>query len=222
MKMMPLRYSISSWRQLVDVKSNNDPRLKILIADFMHNNELRGFRISITHPDFGVLFSYVLDARGTFITQERYTHNRIPDLSNELLLKELERYGFYVVYRPEKDLQGSQISYLMNLQKLCFDKIRILNVWSIGEGDAKNYTSYVVGFQSDKLRDWLNMSYSPSIKDFKSALLDGTAINLTDISKTKRFDWSWLTYAANIDDIIRDNTRDNVYTTNGQGGDYDW
>lgn len=222
MKMMPLRYSISSWRQLVDVKSNNDPELKILVADFIGDYELQGFRISITHPKYGVLFSYVLDARGTFISETPYTHERPDEIGNEALLRELHRYGFEVVYRPERDLSGDQISYLMNLKNLCFDKIRMLNVWYIGEGDQRNYKAYLVGFQSEKLGDWLNMAYSPSIKDFKSALLDGTAINLTDISRTRRYDWSWLTYAANIDDIIRDNTRDNVYTTNGQGGDYDW
>jgi hypothetical protein len=30
-------------------------------------------------------------------------------------------------------------------------------------------------------------------------------MNLTDLEQTQGFDWTWLTYVANIDDIIRDN-----------------
>lgn len=219
MKMMPLRYSISSWRQLVDVKSNNDPELKISVADFFQNDDLHGFRIMITHPAYGVLFSYILNARGTLITEEPYTHERPDEISVDDLLRELHRFGFEVVYRKESNLSGKQIDYLMTLNHLCFDKIRIINVWGQNDSGERESKPYVVGFQVESLGDWMNPSYSPSLKEFKKALLDGTAINITDISRSRRFDWDWLNSVMSIDDIIRDNTRDNIYPNSA--GDYD-
>lgn len=218
MKMMPLRYSISSWRQLVEVKSNNDQSLSISVTDFIQNDDLHGFRISINHPMYGVLFSYVLNARGTLITEEPYTNERVDEMSVDDLLRELHRFGFEVVYRKESALTGSQIDYLMTLNHLCFDKIRVVNVWYQNEFGVQETKPYVVGFNADSLSDWMNVSYKPSIKEFKNALLDGTAINLNEISRTKRFDWDWLDSVESIDDIIRDNTRDNIYP---HSGDYD-
>ena len=53
--------------------------------------------------------------------------------------------------------------------------------------------------------DWIRNDFTCGKKPFVDALISSGAMNLTDLEQTKGFDWTWLTYVANIDDIIRDN-----------------
>ena len=51
----------------------------------------------------------------------------------------------------------------------------------------------------------MNNNYSASKKEYTSALLDGTAMNISEMNSAKGFNWSWLDFVANIDDVIKDN-----------------
>lgn len=198
----PLRYRISSWRQLPRCKSNNNPDLVIRVSDFYNNTDLRGFRILVDHPSFGCVFCCVLEARGTMITEnEEYG---VVELSADEILAELEKFGFFIEYTPQTKLSGNQIQYLMTLKNLGYDKIRIL---SIGDGSpTPTFSPRVVAFQVSKLGDWLNNAYCPSNKEFIDALDKGYACNLTAVSQTKNYRWDWLKdFVGDIDDIIRDN-----------------
>lgn len=199
----PLRYKISSWRQLPNCLSNNSRELHIHITDFFNNTELRGFRISLEHTSMGVLFCCVLQARGTIITDE--DEYGASELSPTEILRELYKYGFYIEYEPITALSGNLLDYLITLDKLGYDKIRIMNVWHTENGMQASDTK-IVAFQSDPLGDWLNNAYSASQKEFLEALDKGTAINLTDTSRTKNFRWDWLYgKVLNIEDVIQDN-----------------
>ena len=229
-QMLPLRYKISSWRQLPDCRSNNDRELRIHVVDYFNNLELRGFRISVDHPRFGTLFACVLEARGRLITDiDEYGRS---ELSSEAILGELKKYGFYITYVPNENLPSETLEYLITLDKLGYDKIRIIDVWEASASTGvKNFKPMIVAFQVKPLGDWLNNAYSPSLKEFTQALTDGTAINLTDISKTKQLRWDWLKgYVLNIKDIIRDNADDMIRFTDPNAyvddvdidTDYDW
>lgn len=204
----PLRFRISSWRQLTGCRSNNDPDFRIHVTDFYNNRTLRGFRIRVDHPAFGDVFCCVLHARGTAVTDvDEYGRS---ELSESCILAELAKFGFFIEYAHEENLSGRQIQYLMTLKQLDYDKIRIINVWSAPNG-AKQWAPKVVAFQSRRLGNWLNNAYSPSEREFTAALVDGVAINLTDISKTKQFRWDWLKeFVGNIDDILADNADDMI------------
>ena len=210
-QIMPLRYRISSLRQLPCCLSNNSHSLKIHVSDFTNNDLLEGFRITVEHPTMGILFACLLDAKGTFITgldKKSPSH----EFTIDQILAELRKFGFLIEYRPALNLSGDQIQYLMTLNKLGFDKIRILNVWKTVR-EEKSFTWYVVAFRACPHGDWLNDGYSPSQKEFQAALMNGTAMNLTDVSKTRQFRWDWLDYVANIDDLIRVNADDGVWET---------
>lgn len=199
----PLRYKISSWRQLPNCLSNNSRDLRIHITDFFNNEELRGFRISLEHRTMGVLFCCVLQARGTIITDE--DEYGVTELSPETILKELHKFGFYITYEPIKALSGNLLNYLITLDNLSYDKIRILDVWHYENGEQA-FETKIVAFQANPHGDWLNNGYSASEKEFLTALNDGTAINLTDMSRTKNFRWDWLYgNVLSIEDIIREN-----------------
>lgn len=200
----PLRYEITSWRQLPKCLSNNSRELRIHITDFFNNEELRGFRISVEHTSMGVLFCCVLQARGSIITpeDEDFTH----ELTPEEILAELHKFGFYITYVPIKGLSGNLLDYLITLDKLGYDKIRVLNVWKRGSNGLQEFETKIVAFQVNPHGDWLNNGYSASAKEFLDALNDGTAINLTDTSRTKNFRWDWLYgKVLSIEDIIEEN-----------------
>ena len=207
---IPLRYSITSWRQLPHCLSNNSRDLRIHITDFVNNDLLRGFRISVDHVTMGTLFACVLEARGVLVTNpDEYSAD---ELSVQNILDELAKYGFLVEYKQKLGLSGEQLEYLNSIKELGYDKIRILNVWEVVRG-GKAWNPKVVAFMSSPLGDWLNNGYSASKYEFTNALVEGTAINLTDTSKAKQYRWDWLKdFVAGIDDIINENADDMIET----------
>lgn len=207
-KYMPLRYQISSWRQLSECLSNNSKLLHIHVSDFINNVNLRGFRISVDHEAFGTLFACVLNARGDIITDDPTVN--IFEMTPEQILNELTRYGFYVEYKPTKRLPGDQITYLLTIKNLGYDKLRVLHL-DIAPNEYVDNFAKVIAFKSSVHSDWLDNLYVASEKEFVSALVDGTAVNLTDIYRTKQFRWDWLDFVANIDDIINDTADELIY-----------
>lgn len=206
----PLRYSISSWRQLPNCKSNNSRHLSIRVSDYFNDIHLRGFKISVEHEKFGTLFACMLDARGDIIT-EAHDYGKT-ELSTETILAELKKFGFYIIYNQKLHLGSEQLEYLFTLKNLGYDKLRIVNVHDASTKDSDFWGPKVVAFQVDPLGDWLNNAYSPSASEFTEALVSGTAINLTGISETKKFRWDWLKdFVANIDDVIAENADDMIY-----------
>lgn len=204
MKQQLLRYQISSWQQLPNCLSNTSRELHVHVANIVNSPNLSGLRISIEHDRYGTLFTYMAGCGGELIdiTPEA-------DISTEQILGQLRQFGFLVQFSPESNLPSSQLEYMLTLRKLHYDKIRILNVWKPRITTEKEFKQYVVAFQSSAHKFWLNREYSPSEDEFTEGLINGTAINLTDISKTKRYNWSWLKeYVANIDDVVRDQIGD--------------
>lgn len=201
MQKMPLRYNISDWHQLVDVKSNNSRDLSISVSDFVQFDKLSGIRIQVNHKQFGVLFAYVINARGNMIS---VNENIKCELTTEQLLNQLAVFGFNVTYEPKKHLSGNQLDFLMTIQGLGFDKLRILNVWYT-ENSVITSKWYVVAFNIKENPEWINNGYSPSEKEYTAALSNGSAMNISALSKDKHWDWSWLDYVANISDILEDN-----------------
>ena len=202
MSSMPLRYNISNWHQLEDVRSNNSRDLRIHVSDFIQSNVLTGTRIQITHRNYGVVFACVLNAHGNLVSD--YDDELAIELTTRQILTELEKYGFLVTYEPRKHLPGDQLEYLITLKELGYDKIRIMNVWKIING-VKVFKWYVVVFNVKNNIDWINNGFSSSESEFSKAIQSGSAINISSISKTKKWSWNWLDYVANIDDILKDN-----------------
>ena len=201
----PLRYRISDLRQLSGCLSNNSRDLCISVTTFVNDDRLNGLRISIEHKQFGSLFSYVVGAKGRIITT--YGDEMIPELTVDQILLELVKYGFYVEYIPVDSLSGNQLKYLVTLNELGFDKLRLMNVWHLDKTGLKVFKTEVIVFNSKGPDQWLNAGYSASQDEFNKALNDGSCINITGVSKTRNFDWSWLhNRVMNIHDILTDNS----------------
>lgn len=206
MNQTPLRYRISNLRQLTGCLSNNSRELAIHVTEFYNNYPFRGLRISVDHEVLGSLFACVINARGDIVTNYK-EQAMMHEFTVDEILSEIEKYGFYVTYDPKSNLDGNQIQYLMNINQFGYDKIRVMYVWDAPIG-VKETNWYVVAFRSKKHPSWLNNSYSASKSEFNKALLDGSAMNITELCECHKFRWDWLDYVANIDDIILDNSGD--------------
>jgi len=199
-----LRYSISSWRQLIYAKSNNSSKLSISVSDFLQDRRLSGTRIQLIHKDFGVLFACVVDVQGDIITEIQ--EDIITELTPDQILSELRKYGYYIEYRAETKLKSKQLEYLFSIKNLGFDKISILYVHSYNHG-IKDIRWYVVAFKVKDNSDWINNWYSPSHTEFMEAISNGSAINISKISFTEKFRWDWLMGAVmSVDDILEANS----------------
>lgn len=198
----PLRYNISDWHQLSSVQSNNSRKLSIAVTDLIQSEIITGTQISVVYKGYQYpLFSYTISAAGTAVTEELAF-----DLTKDQILAELAKYGFLVTFNQMRHLPENLLTYLQTLNNLGFDKIRKLNVTSMSWG-KKIGTTFIVAFMVDKCPEWLANDYEIDEKDFKDLLYGGGAMNLTPISETNQWDWGWLTFVANIDDILTENER---------------
>lgn len=207
----PLRYNISSWFQLPECKSNTSKDLYIVVNRIIDDgsHRLMGINIAVRHNQYGTLFACLVNADGTLLHHDENSQI-IREFSVDEILAILETFGFYVTFHVNQHLSEDQISYLISLNGLGFDKLRRLIVYQDGTTSTaytlqRKYSEYIVAFNVAKCPDWIDMDYTCDMKEFNKAFQDSGAVNLTDLEQTKGFDWTWLTYVADIDDIIRDN-----------------
>lgn len=198
----PLRYNISSWLQLPECKSNNSVDLYLTVNQVIDDgsHRLSGLVIYVKHTQYGTLFACLINAEGSLLTKDANS-GIIQEFSSDEILEVLATFGFDITFEVNQHLSGDQISYLMTLFDLGFDKLRMLEVQQL---DGL-YSNYLVAFNVDKCPEWIKNDFTCGRKPFLEALNSSGAMNLTDLKQTKGFDWTWLTYVANIEDIIRDN-----------------
>lgn len=198
----PLRYNISNWLQLTECKSNNSADLYITVKQVIDDgsHRLTGLIILVQHTQYGTLFACMVNADGTLLTKDTNS-GIIKEFTTDEITQILATFGFDVTFHINQHLSGDQISFLMTVSDLGFDKLRRLIV----QGIDGRYSEYIVIFNVAKCPEWIANDYVCGIKPFLNALQTSGAMNLTDLEQTKGFDWTWLTYVANIDDIIEDN-----------------
>lgn len=193
----PLQYEISCWKQAAKCRSNYSQQLRIRVGEFTEET-FTGTRISVVHDVYGVLFAYVVDAKGDIVVDVEGSI-----MSTDEILLQLRRYGFFIEYPVKDQISQSQLAYLRVLDGLGYEKIRVMGVQS-----SDSITTNIVAFQTANKADWLNNDYTAKFSEFTEALFDGSAINLTGISNTRNYHWDWLTYVANIKDIIDNYSED--------------
>ncbi|MBP5433594.1 hypothetical protein [Ruminococcus sp.] len=196
----PLRYVITDWHQLKNIKSNNSNQLSVRVADLLQSDILTGLRIQIYHEDYGPLYAAVLNASGSIVTE--VNDNVVTEPSTEYILAELYKWGFIVEFEQALHLPQGQLDFLAELKTLGYDKIRILNVWHIEHG-VKQFKPYIIVFNVEQNPVWLNNGYAASESEFMGALKNGSAVNISATTKANMWSWGFLYgYVMNIDDIL--------------------
>lgn len=203
----PLRYQISNLHELPGCLSNNSSHLRISVADIQDDTYITGIRIEVSHTKYGALFTYMVDAIGSIVSEVEYYN----PLSISQLLNELARWGFLVTYNPTKRLNSKVVEWLMTVSKMGYDKLRIMQVQDGTDVITGNiiYKNYIVVFNVKDLPDWLGINYACTKSEFDKAITSGHAMNLNIIyEQTNNLNFSWLVgFVANIDDVLSQNAR---------------
>lgn len=153
------------------------------------------------HDRYGVLFSCIVNAKGSLISS--IPEDIVHEFTTERILAELAKFGFLVTYKPFENLSGSQVTFLMTLENLKFDKIRLM---SVVQSNGVDRELKVVAFNSAANPSWLHASYIVTKPEFDKALDNGSAINVTKLSGDHNYRWDWLVNKVmNIRDILNDN-----------------
>lgn len=199
-----LRYEISDWHQLRSAKSNNSDQLYISVGDIVQNDTLTGLRIQILHRTLGVIFAYIRNATGDIVTVDNSINTE--NVDDNTLIAELAKYGFLITYTYPQKLPADQLEFLITLRNLKFDKLRILPVWHFKDSE-KVWDNYIVVFRVEDNPKWLSNTYGASRTEYTNALQHGSVFNISATATTQSWDWSWLDFVANIDDIIQENSQ---------------
>lgn len=200
---MSLQYEITSWMQIGECLSNTDRHLHAFCKQIT-DDTLQGLVVGVNHDKFGCLFSYLVQGQGSLIS-----HLSVAPMSTKDILEQFKRFGFYIVFKEEKHLSGKLVEYLITLDKLDYDKIRILYVDCpppmIGQDDIAKY--YVVAFKVTAHPKWIDNTYRATEEEITEGTMNGTVINVSAISAEQKFRWNFLgDYVLNISDIIEANS----------------
>lgn len=191
--MSNLRYRISKWEQAVKCKSNLSDKYSIHVVSVEYLPDISGKLIQVEHQNVGIVFSVLLDPKGVRVEPSLILH----PLSTAQILEQLKCFGFDIEYKPEASLPEEQKQYLREIKNLNMDKIRMMWVTSTKEG-SQITKPVLTAFTSSIMSPWLMNTYCCTQFEFDVRCGQGNAMRLD----TKDFDWSWLTYVANIEDIL--------------------
>lgn len=196
----PLNYRIDSWYDLPQVLSNNSQDLHISVSDIFSGDQLSGLRITVYHEKFGPLFCELIQGKGYLVSECQ--ENVVYSLSDAQIFMELAKYGFNVEWSSRINISPDQLNYLQIVKGLHFDKLRLLNAKEYEPSGKEISKIYVVVFQAKELPQWLNNMFVTTKEDFLDALGRGYALNLTEVSHRRNYRWDWLTYVADIQDLV--------------------
>lgn len=198
-----LRYEIHDWSEVGECLSNTSRDLRIRYIELL-DEELSGKLIMVEHNLFGTLFACLVEGHGDLLCGPNpHDPHGLHRFRDEDILMELYKFGFDIRLNREKKLTGDQLDYLMTLNGLGFDKIRAITVVLPYCPHDPKYKQVVVGFQVSGMPKWLDNTYQCPESEFLKAIEEGTAINLTAISKSRHFDWSFLKdHVLSINDIL--------------------
>lgn len=193
----PLRYSITSWDQLPGCISNTSRDLSLHIKDFIQDRRLQGKLIIVRHREFGELLVIPVNLQGDLLDSNLYT-----SMSDDAIIDSLAGFGFYIEYRPTLKLPVGQIDYLLTVDKLGYDKLRVLPVKHYDREGKVFIQTHLVAFKIEDNPQWLMNTYECFEGAYFQALKNGSAMSLDSTSND--FKWDWLTYVANIKDILNE------------------
>lgn len=203
---IPLQYAIDNWHQLPGARSNTDPTLKIKITDFIHSDVLEGLRIQVSHPQYGILFSCLVNTSGRLTSWDQSAFLTTPQI-----LTALKQLGFVIQFKERLTLNQETRDFLQGCLIAGYTHIR----WAVkekpfqlisytAEGDDSKHRQYskkkkiIICFNEDKKPQFLNQSIKP-IRNF-----DGDVMEVSP-NENKDLDFSWLAFDTplHIEDILK-------------------
>lgn len=198
-----LRYQIADWSQIIECLSNNSKNLYLSLVEHLDGDILTGQVLQVNHTNYGTLFAAMIQGSGTLITATNEEGEDLPFLTTEQILDQIMKFGFYVKYDVKSNLPSEIIAYLSELYNLGYDKINRLTVQLKNKGETLIRKSRVVVFKTDKqTTDILTFGKVISRAALDRKLEKNLVLDITEECEGR---WDWVTYAANISDILDEN-----------------
>lgn len=176
--------------------------MSLSLSKFLEGNRLRGFGIKVVDANCGVLFSALIEGTGVLITDLDEDGNYIPFLTTDEILKQLMKFGFYITYNERRHLPEETFDYLAKLQDLGYDKITRVALESIDKIGNRIWRPIIIVMKSEFNTDLLIYDCKVTRKSFNQKLTDNVIMNITFECNAH---WDWVTYTANISDILDEN-----------------
>lgn len=148
----------------------------------------------------------MIQGSGSILSTKDEQGNDIPFMTTDQILKELQRFGFIVFYDVKRNLPTNILAFLSTVNNLGFDKITRVCLQSQEEETGTIvWRPTILVIKSADNSDLLEFDCKLTRKAFNKKLTDNTIMNVTHEDNMK---WDWLTYIANIDDILSENVDD--------------
>ena len=128
----------------------------------------------------------------------------IPFLTTEEILKQIQKFGFIVEYNVRANLPGPVISYLMTMLNLGYVKITRIGVRTLNsDGSVYIRSTVILMKDAPETLDLLRFDEVITISEFMHKLDLNVVVNATN---EPGMNWDWLTYMANIEDLLQENS----------------
>ncbi len=199
-----LRYEISNWDQITNCLSNNSKALSLSLSKVIDGNAMRGLVVKVNHANYGTLFAAMIKGSGQLLTDKDEEGQILPFLTTDEILKQIAKFGFIISYVERAHLNNETLVFLNNVKQLGFDKITRVQLETRNEYWAKAWTPKILVIKSQYNTDLLKFDCSLPIKNFNEKLANNWIMNVTDLD-AENVTWDWVTYIANIIDIINEN-----------------
>lgn len=157
--------------------------------------------MQVNHSSYGTLFSAVVKGGGKLLSSKDEKGNDLPCMTTEEILKEIQRFGFYVTYDVKSNLPMNTIAFLSTIDNLGYDKITKVGIQYRKDGE-KYIKPAILVFKSEYNHDILNFECIISEHKYLDKL---SANSIMDVTHEKDIQWDWVKYIANISDILEEN-----------------
>jgi len=144
----------------------------------------------------------MIKGSGSLITEFDEDGIEIPFLTTEEILRQIMKFGFYVQYDVKKYLPTNILAYLATIDNLGYDKITVVAVEDWDNNGQRIWRPTVIVMKSAFNDDLLTYGCKVTRKVFNDKLNANVVVNVTH---EKDMVWDWVTYIANIEDILNEN-----------------
>lgn len=144
----------------------------------------------------------MIKGSGSLLSNNDESGDPIPFMTTEEILKELQRFGFYITYNLKSNLPNDVLDFLSTVDNLGFDKITKIGLQQRFVNGCSRYVETTIVFKSQYNSDLLTYGCKVSKDDFNKKLADNTIMN---VSNEPGLVWDWVTSMLGIEDVLNDN-----------------
>lgn len=188
---------------MTECKSNNSRDLYLSLVNLIRSWKIQGRLIQVVHPEFGVLFSAMIEGEGKLVTNLDEKGRYLPFMTTDEILKQLAKFGFYIRYDVKSNLPDETFVFLQQISLLGYEKItKVMLQTTNKEGDTIWQPSIVVFKCVDDNVDLMSYGQKLSRSKYIRKVDKNIILNVTD---QEGISWDWVTSYFNISDILNEN-----------------